>query len=266
MQWLIMLGFIPVGWIAGLLVYHAGSVLLGISLPDEYSHRLARYHFIEATQALERFLIHVRERADVKLMPSKPNVDEAGGERITYHGEAEDFDDPENLMTYCFNKPCGIAIEGTQALVDPIVAEAGSIKRELRDANQFERDLSDITDLDEQPFGYSGLPIHVPVSRAHIGATLEHALEWTTAGAPPTAVDTSYTYGEKSQSEFNTSNQQQLLMLGILFAIGAGIVFLLSMLISGGGGGGGAPSPSDPGGGQNVTAFISLLVAGVRAR
>lgn len=265
MQWLILLGFIPVGWIAGLLGYHAGSVMLGLVLPDEYSQQIARHHLVESTQALERFLIHVRERADVQLIPSKPNVSEAGGERITYHGEEQDFADPQSLMTYCHNKPCGIAIEATQSLVDPIVAEAGSVRRRLRDENREEYDLSNLEGLAAKTYNHAALPTHFPVSRAHVGAVLEHALAWTTSGSPPTAVDTTYSFGEMSQREFNSSNQEQLIVLGILFAIGAGIVFLLSMLVSGGGGGpsGGAPSPSD---GRNVTALLWLIVTGVQSR
>lgn len=264
MQWLILIGFIPVGWIAGLLGYHAGSVMLGLVLPDEYSERIARHHFVEATQALERFLIHVRERADVQLIPSKPNVAEAGGERISYHGEQQDFEDPENIMAYCFNKPCGIAIEGSQALVDPLVAELGEVRRRLEDENRKERDVSTLLDLETNTEGSGALPVHLPVTRAHVGAVLEHGVGWMTAGTPPTGVDTTYTLGEKSQLKFNSSNQEQLIVLGILFAIGAGIVFLLSMLISGGGGStGGAPSPGD---GQNVTALLWLAITGVQCR
>lgn len=260
-QWVFVGGFIAVGWIAGIILYHPGSVGLGLSI-GRRGDRIARYHFKESARVLRRFLLYIREQADVHMLPSSPNTDEGGGEKVTFSGKTQTYEDPAGTMGYLYNTPMSLVTADSQVMTHPIIAEAGEVKSKLQDKGRWWKSYVEFTDeLQGRVDRLEGVPGLLPIPRIPRGIDVKQGLSLVGHGAEPDAVSTTYDYMEKAEMAFNSPNGQQLFVIAALYGMGVGGTFVLSMLTSGGGGG--APAPSTPPG-NTTNAMVWLLLVGLR--
>lgn len=221
------------GWFAGLLAYLAVPWLLSSVLPASVRFRLFRYYIGQMESAFRRFALAVRRQSGVELRGAAPGTGKGGGEKIDLDGRRFDYEDPGDKMSYVSHSPFGIVLEHVNVIVDPIMAEAGERKRQLKEATDWAREIGD---------GEEARPRYVDIAREAVGVRLEDATQVIGGGEPPTSVDTTWEWGVKSQWGFKSTNRFDILWFAIMFALGAGIVYGAMMLkggLSGGGGGGG---------------------------
>lgn len=224
------------GWFAGVLLY-AGTPWVAGLLPFRARAALFRWYISQMESAFRRFCLVVRKQSGLELKGSAPGTNKGGGEKIHLDGRRMDWEDPGDKMSYLGHSPFGIVLEHVNVIVDPIMAEAGARKRQLKEATDWVRDLGDLGVGEGE-----ARPRYLDVPRQAVGVSLEDATQLIGGGEPPTSVDTTWEWGVNSQLGFKRANRFDILMFAIMFAIGVGIVYITMMLkggLSGGGGGGG---------------------------
>jgi hypothetical protein len=227
-------------WLLGLVAFLTVPIAVGGLLPGRVQQRLGDFYIGLATTAGNRLAVVIRENGGLELQPMRFDVDKSA-EEISIDGEDEHVGDDLGLVGWLHTQQFGIVDEQSSTFTDCLWAEIAERFRRHRERNHLQRvvaadggdgqpriQYTDLIPLDEQPR---------LVWPGEIAAVL---------AGNRTAKDAEIAYeqGVKSQEKFGRSvSLGQSLTIGIMFAIGAAMIWFV---IKYGGVAGGADPVSVP--------------------
>jgi len=227
-------------WLLGLVAFLVFPIAFGGLLPGRVQQSLGNFYIGLATTAGDRLAVVIRENGGLELQPMRFDVDKSA-EEISIDGEAEHVGDDLGLVGWLHNQQFGIVDEKSSTFTDCLWAEIAERFRRHRERNHLQRvvasdggdaaprvQYSDLIPLDEQP------RLTWPGEVASVLAGNRTAKD----------AEIAYEQGVKSQEKFGRSvSLGQSLTIGIMFAIGAAMIWFV---IKYGGIAGGADSVSVP--------------------
>jgi hypothetical protein len=208
----------------GLVMFLIFPILFGGLLPRPLRQALGNFYIKIATTAGDRLAVVARENGGLELQPMRFDVDKSA-EEISIAGEDEHIGDDLDLVGWLHNKQFGIVDEQSSTFTDCLWAEIGERFRRHRERNHFQRvvstdggesnprmEYSDLIPLDEQP------RLTWPDEVASVLAGNRTAKD----------AEIAYEQGVKSQEKFGRSvSLGQSLTIGIMFAIGAAMIWFV---------------------------------------
>lgn len=225
MAWYTPLLWYLVGFGLGILIFLAGPVLIGPSLPRSAANRIAAYYDGLAMRTAGRLLL-VR-RLIGSYVPAPSTFDgEKGGERVKLDGEEHHFFDDLGLMGTWHNRPFGTVLEGLGVIGDPFLASMYDYEAQRRDSGDW---------LTEDEDGNLQYEPDVEIPEMRMLAELRNLQDIVPGELGSKDPSTAETLFEKSQRLFGKPKTTDVMLLVIAWGIGLGGFIILSYFTGAGG-------------------------------
>lgn len=204
----------------GVTCFLVVPILGGGILPKRARQWIGNTYTKMSMVALDRGAVVFRKHGGLDLVPMRYDVDKEA-EELTLDGETEHLTDDLGCIGWLYNKPFGMADEGSSTFTDCLWSEIGylvgkhrtesDLTRQVKtDGGEIRTQMSDILPIKEE-------------SRLVWPGSVKKTLG---GNRRPTDGETAYEQGEKSQEGFHRSvSIGQATAIGVAFAIGGAMVW-----------------------------------------
>lgn len=211
------------GWQVGLMILIVYPVLIAPMMGPEHRSMVANTYYHMSMFSLGRASHVRRTHGGVDLIRTKFSG-KRDGEKTKIGGETKVIEDTHNFVRTFKNKPFGLWYEGVNCFVDPAVSEIAYAKKKqhLDDEHRVEDPVFAHEDNEDGTMFTS----YVQIPRERTLIDISHAADIVHGSATPSASQTAYTFGMKSQELFDRfDNFKRAMMILMAFGVGYGFTW-----------------------------------------
>lgn len=246
------------GWQVGLMILIVYPALIAPMMGPGHRAKIANIYYHMSMFSLGRALHVRRTHGGVDLINSSFSG-KRDGEKMKIGGETKVIEDTHNFLRTFKNKPFGLFYEGVNCIVDPAISEIAYAKKQQHVNDEHTR-VDPVFATDDNPEGEMFTSyVEIPKERSLVD--IAHGADILHGSAAPSASQTAYVWGQKSQELFDRFDNFERIMM-ILMAFGAGYGFTWFGLDQAGGSSG-LPNPIPMGSMIDPTPVVDFLITGV---